>query len=288
MRIDELRFADHECVRMRHGDVELIATHSAGPRIISLRRAGQPNVLARLPDTVIERIGARPFRFIGGHRLWAAPEVPDVTYAPDDASVDVAIDDATVTLAAPTDEAGVRKTITITLEATGVTVAHELANVGPPRTVAPWAITQLVPGGTAVLPLGTTEPDPYQADRNIVAWPYSSWDDPLVRIEHDRIEIDAKRIEPTKFGTKLRRGWLAYLLEDQLFVKRTDSREGVPHADLDASGQVYAIRSFIELETLGPLVELGEGETAVHVERWELRMADPSTPVAEIAADLES
>ena len=284
LRIDEVRFAGYQCIRMRCGELELLATHSAGPRIIGFRRRPQPNILVLLPERTIERPGLEPFRFIGGHRLWVAPEVDEVTYAPDEASVDVTTTASEVLLTAPEDEAGFRKTMTIRMTDATVTVEHEVTNLGSERTVAPWAITQLVPGGTALMPLGTPDAGPYQASSNIVAWPYTDLADPLIRIEPDRIEIEAKRIDPIKIGTKLRRGWLAYKLNDSLFVKRATTVEGMPYPDLDASGQCYAIRDFIELETVGPLSAVSNGETVTHVETWELHVVDQDIPIATAVA----
>ena len=287
MRIDEVRFAGYECIRMRTDFFELMATHSVGPRIIGFRRPSQPNVLVLLPETVIERPGGDSFRFIGGHRLWAAPEVPDITYAPDDASVDVTIAEGNVTLSAPLDVSGFEKTMTISAHDSGVSIVHELTNRGPARVAAPWAITQLVPRGTALLPLGGRDSDPYQANTNVVAWPYTDLADPLVRIEADRIEIEARRIDPIKFGTTLRRGWLAYRIGGDVFVKHAKTEVDARYPDLGASGQVYATRSFLELETLGPLQTLAEGATATHTETWELHDVDPSLPVSALADSLD-
>lgn len=274
-RIDEVRFAGYECIRMSSDAIELIATHSVGPRVLSLRRPGRQNLFVQLPDETISRPGAAPFSFIGGHRLWVAPEVPNVTYAPDDASVDVTITGNSVALAAPQDAAGFSKCMNITLGDEGVTVGHEITNRNDePRDVAAWAITQLVPGGTAIIPLGSTTPDRFQANASVVMWPYSDWDDPLVSIGRDHIEIDGRRLHPTKFGTALVRGWLAYKLGEHVFVKRAEHRDG-RHADLGATGQCYAIRSFLELETLSNLVELLPGSTLRHTETWQVHDVDP-------------
>ena len=47
------------------------------------------NAFAELPDTTLACPGSGPFHLHGGHRLWAAPEDPRVTYRPDDDAVGV-------------------------------------------------------------------------------------------------------------------------------------------------------------------------------------------------------
>ncbi len=55
----------------------------AGPRILRYRRPGGPNVFAALEDEAIEHPAIGEFRFLGGHRLWRAPELPALTYQRD-------------------------------------------------------------------------------------------------------------------------------------------------------------------------------------------------------------
>ena len=73
-------------MEFRCGDLTLTFAET-GPRITGLRVGDQENLFAELPGLVIERPGEEPFRFLGGHRLWLAPEVPAVTYLPDDEAV---------------------------------------------------------------------------------------------------------------------------------------------------------------------------------------------------------
>jgi hypothetical protein len=65
--------------------------------------------------------------------------------------------------------------------------------------------------------------------------------------------------------------WAAYQLNNQLFVKQFDYLEGALFPDYNSNNEVYTQADFIELETLGPLERLNPGQSAKHVERWELR-----------------
>ncbi len=73
-----------------------------------------------------------------------------------------------------------------------------------------------------------------------------------------------------KIGSPNPIGWIAYQLDGVLFMKRADYIEGGAYLDEGASSQVYVNQEFIELETLGPVVELAGGESTNHGEVWEV------------------
>ena len=59
----------------------------AGPRISALIPAGtQQNLLARLDDVAWDTEYGR-YLLYGGHRLWAAPEISEITYFPETTGV---------------------------------------------------------------------------------------------------------------------------------------------------------------------------------------------------------
>ena len=65
-------------------------------------------------------------------------------------------------------------------------------------------------------------------------------------------------------------GWGAYFREGCLFIKRAAVISGARYPDFGCNFEVFTNPGFIELETLGPLVELPPGEVVEHVERWWL------------------
>jgi hypothetical protein len=275
--------AELDCLRLAEGEIELLIARTVG-----LRLGDGPQLFASLPGVDIPRENGAPFRFHGGHRLWVAPEVPTLTYLPDDDPVEIDRRGNAVVVQGEVDAAGLRKTITLEVHGHAVVVDHRIHNAGEaPRTLAPWAITQLAVGGTAVVPLGTIDPGPFQADRSVVAWPYTRFDDPLLRLGDDQVEIEARRTDPVKLGTALQRGWLGYRREDQLFVKRAVHPQQRPLVDLGATGQCYCNDAFLELETLGALTTLAPGEAATHREIWEVHVVDPAQPLTTVAAELD-
>ncbi len=277
---------------MHNGVIELSVVTSMGPRITEFRLVGGASVFADTPNITLPVGDGRVFRVLGGHRLWAAPEVPAITYVPDDSPAAVEDGPGVLRLTQPAPAGtGIEKSLEIRLPDNDhrVLITHHLANRGDSSiTVAPWAITMLRTGGTALMPLGGVEQDQFQADRSIVLWPYTRLSDPLVHLSDTHIALTAQRKDPIKLGTSLRRGWLAYLVDELVFVKRMAHVDSGTYADLGASGQVYCSADFCELETLGPLTTLAPSMSVAHREVWELYARDrlPET-VDDLAAALD-
>ncbi len=147
-------FFDHECIPLENGVLKLLVTQSIGPRILSLQFMGGENLLAELPDNVADCPGTGTFHFYGGHRLWHAPEEPSRTYLPDDEPVEISTFENGLKATQQTEaKTGLQKSIEIQLTADSahVTLTHRLTNHGLwDVTCAPWAITQLKPGGLAI------------------------------------------------------------------------------------------------------------------------------------------
>ena len=264
-------FEGHTCVRLSNGSSTLVVTTSVGPRILGLMGRGD-NLLAVLPEAGLEHPGGGVFLFVGGHRLWAAPEVPEITYEPDGDPCTLTAVGEGVRVEARADGAGLVKALLICADGQGWVVDHELRNAsGQPIAVAPWAITQMRPGGRAFLPLGAPGSGP-QADRSLVLWPYTELDDPRLRFGREEVEVEAvPGAGPLKVGAAPGQGRVAYRLGTEVFEKRVDANPSLPYPDRGAAVQVFVRDDFCELETLGPLVTLGAGEATTHRETWTLR-----------------
>jgi hypothetical protein len=249
----------------------MIVSTSVGPRILGLvGRRG--NLLAVLPDSELQGSGRPPFRFYGGHRLWAAPEIPEVTYQPDDRPCAVTEVDGGVRVEAPPDGAGLEKAIEIRKTATGWTVDHAVRNASGSRMrIAPWAITQVRLGGEVVVPNPSRGTGP-QADRSLVLWPYSDPADERVHLAGDEVRVRAEPAGRTlKLGLAPSDGRIVYHLEGEAFEKRIEVESDAEYADRGAAVQVYLSDDFCELETLGSLGDVDPGASATHREHWTLR-----------------
>jgi hypothetical protein len=283
MSVTTGRYAGHEALRIEAGDVHLMVTTSVGPRVLALIGHDGANAFAELPDLQLPCPDSPPIHLRGGHRLWAAPEDPRVTYRPDDDPVAVELLEDGARLNTQVDAvAGTHREIGIRVLGPGrFAVEHGIVNhAAVPQRLAAWAITMLAPHGRAWLPTlaGPFDPGGFQAQRNVVLWPYSSADDPRFVIGDQAIEVRSDRIPghgldvPFKVGTSLRRGWVAHWRSGVLFVKRAGHDEALAYADMGASAQVYSHPRFTELETLGPLATLAPGESVVHREDWEVHL----------------
>ncbi len=257
--------------------ISMLITQSVGPRIITLQVKGSENLFAQLPDTIIETPGMKPFHLWGGHRLWHAPEVNTRTYLPDDTPVNIRPRPNGLLVESKTETAtGLQKTLHVTLpdDSATVVIDHMLTNNGVwPVTCALWAITQMRPGGTAVLPQRSTFTDQsgLQPNRSLILWPYTNINSPHVSWGNQAILFAANMTEGAfKIGFPNPNGWLAYHLNDTLFVKKADYDATAVYPDYGASTQVYCNPDFLEMETLSPETTIEPGATAVHRETWQI------------------
>ena len=63
--------------------LELEILENAGPRIVRLSYKGSLNLFAELPEISVPTPSGN-FHYLGGHRLWHAPESMPKSYIPDD------------------------------------------------------------------------------------------------------------------------------------------------------------------------------------------------------------
>jgi hypothetical protein len=268
-----------ECVELSNGNLSLLVTQSVGPRILALRVGESDNLFAELPGVSLDFPGEENYYFYGGHRLWHAPEDPIRTYLPDNqpVTVEAAAGGALVKQATEA-ETGLQKSMRITLapDKNRVEVKHVLRNDGIwPVTCAVWAITQFKMGGVALLPqyTGLTNQNITLPNRQITLWPYADITSPYITWGNDLILIHADletAEQAVKLGYPNPRGWLAYLVEGHLFVKRAEYKPEAHYFDFESSSEVYSNDKFLELETLGPITTIDPGGTANHVETWEI------------------
>jgi hypothetical protein len=258
--------------------VDVLAT--AGPRIIRLGLAGSSrNLLAETPDIGWETPYGR-YELLGGHRLWFAPEDPDRVAVPDGGGLQVHLEPDGIRLVglaeAPT---GLVRSMTLHLSnrRASVEVHHELRNVaGRPIDLAPWAITQLPLGGTVLLPQTAATPGHHvRPNRTLVLWPYTSWEDPRFRAMDGLLTLDAQPGPSLKLGYFNDAGWVGYVRDGALLVRRFEPLPGQPHPDLGCNTEVYIGGRYLELELLGPLRTLAPDSSVTLVEHWEIVAVEP-------------
>jgi hypothetical protein len=272
--------------RLSNGDVELVVTLDVGPRVIAYRLPGGVNVLKNY-DAMMGGTGEAEWQIRGGHRFWLAPEDLTRTYFPDNRPVKA---EETGHHAArftppPETEYGIQKVMELQLAETGTRVDVKLTvtNVGAsPTELAPWGPTVMAPGGVEVIPLPPKSPHPghvsnakspadYGPNQALVLWPYFDFSDSRWTFgkKYLLLRQDAAK-GPTKIGLAHRTGWVGYVNQGTLFVKRFDYREGAVYPDGGTRYQTFSNEDMLEMETCGELVTLAPGASATLVESWEL------------------
>jgi hypothetical protein len=270
-------FLTLECVQLKNEALELLVTKSVGPRIIRLSLAGGENLLAELPEATLDCPGVGPLRMWGGHRLWHSPEKKSRTYLPDDKPMEITEIKQGLQVVQPTEaQTGIQKSLRITLpdQSATVIVDHTLTNQGLwPVELAPWAITQIKPGGVAILPQisGNADPDGLLPNRQLALWPYTDIASPHLQWGNRFVFVRATMQQGAlKIGFPNPHGWLAYHHNQILVVKQAEYQPGADYFDFGSSTECYCCPTFIELETLGPRTTLAPGESVSHRETWRL------------------
>lgn len=279
-------FAGYPCLKLDNGAVSIWLITSAGPRIIGFSLPDGDNVLAVLPDFTLPTAENQVYRLRGGHRLWHAPEDRVRTYVPDDQPPVIEEIENGVRATQPVESlTGIEKHMCVTLpdERPRAVIEHRLTNHGIwPVELAPWAITQLKPGGLGILPQPTTDTG-LLPNRRLALWPYTNMRSPHIHWGDRFIFIEAGLEDGAlKIGWANTVGWLAYAVDHTLFVKEASYQEDAEYFDYGSSSECYCGPAFIELETLGPRVVLQPGESTTHREVWSLH------PDVEITADEEA
>ncbi len=282
--------------------LRVVYLSGAGPRIVGLYLRTSPgrgesdNFLAELPGLGWETPFGR-FHLRGGHRLWVAPEQFPQTSIPDNQPVAIELFPQGVCLVQECQvQNDLQKSIQIELEDArpAIRLTHRLLNCGQqPIRLAPWAITQLPPGGVALLPHGDRPENGPELlpDRNLVLWPYTRLQDPRLRLDANPWQINADGQGPKlKIGYLNDCGWAAYIRRGMIFCKRfTPLNPDTLLPDRGCNVEVFTDAQMLELETLGPLQELAPGQSIEHQETWECYAAldDPFMGL-ELRAALEA
>jgi hypothetical protein len=269
--------------KLSNGTVELVVTADVGPRILSYRFCSGENLLYEATEDA-GKTGGSEFRLYGGHRLWVSPEV-ERTYYPDNSAVALAQDgDATRFTAQPEDSppgTHLQKELEVELAETGsqVRITHRIRNQDErPTRLAPWSPTMMRPEGRVILPLpprAAMDKDHYLPVGAFGIWSFTDLSDPRWVFGTSFIQLrqdpnPSGRFKEQMGGIFNAEGWGAYYRKASLFIKRADV---IPHAqypDFGCNFETFTNSEFIELETLGPLVELQPGEAVEHTETWWL------------------
>jgi len=276
--------------RLTDGVIELDVTTDFGPRIIRYGFVGGQNLMLTIPAE-LETSGEPDFKCRGGHRLWVAPEMMPATYYPDNVPVMVEPWESGLVATAPVESVGLQKQMTIELQGEGcVHITHRLWNRGDwPIEVSIWALTMMAPGGLGIagFPPRGTHPEMLAPTNPLIMWAFSDFTDERLKITKKYLTLRQDRAiaRPNKFGLWSRDTWGAYLLNGELFVKRTQADVDWRYPDFGASFEMWVNGDTLELETLSPLRTLVPGDSMMHYEDWSLLRPAKLDTVSDDAID---
>ena len=246
-------------------------------RITGLLPTGKPNLMADLSNFPPTPTPYGDFHFLGGHRLWHAPEAMPRSYIPDNGEITVTdLSDGVILEGKTEPGTAIRKRIELHLakDKPSATLTHTLVNDGLwPVELAPWALTMCRLGGTIILPMpvGNSDPAGLLHNRQLSIWPYTRINDPRVKWGDSFVLFKADALlPPFKIGYFNPHGWSAYWVDGVLFRKTFDVYAGLPHPDNNCNAEIYCGDKFVELETLAPFKKLNPGDSTNHVETWEI------------------
>jgi hypothetical protein len=178
---------------LKNSHIQVDVLKEAGPRIVRLVPAGTNlNLMAEVPDLCLGPADM-PYRVFGGHRLWRAPEVTEITYIHDDK--DLKVEEIENGLRLTHDDNGVvhyQRMVEVRLDpnAAKLTLNHSITNLGSAAlSVAPWAITMFRMGGRVCLPLtdGVIGGSEFTPNRSLVLWPYTNLGDERLFISNKHV-----------------------------------------------------------------------------------------------------
>ena len=269
--------------RLSNETIELIVLADVGPRIVHYGFRGHQNMLYEAANDR-GHSGGEQYRLYGGHRLWAWPEVAR-TYFPDNRAVSVSQEEDCVRLRAPIEDSApgtqLEKELSVALDGYGtqVRIDHTITNRGAEATqLADWGLTMMRPGGRAILPLPprvAMDAEHFQAAAPMTLWSYTDFKDPRWIFGTEFIQLLQESNPQGRFpeqitGTFNPAGWGAYYSRGELFIKRAAPVADARYPDFGCNFEIFTNPQFLELETLGPIVELAPEESARHTETWAL------------------
>jgi len=271
------------CWKLANETAELIVLADVGPRVIWYGLRGGENQFHEVEGDAGET-GGSAFRLYGGHRLWASPEVAR-TYFPDNTAVTVSRQGNAVRFTARCEDTPLgtklqkEMEIEMAAEGSGVRVTHRITNHDAQMTeLAVWTPTMMHAGGRAILPLPprhAMDVHHYQPVGVFSVWSYTDFADERWQLGTEFLQLAQAESPNGRFREQMGgifnpAGWGAHFRRGTLFVKRARVIAGAQYPDGGCNFELFTNPEFLEVETLGPLVELKPGHTAEHVEQWWL------------------
>lgn len=260
------------------GNICLSVTLDVGPRIISLNRKNESNIMFQDVDDLINKDIShiygknKVWHLYGGHRIWASPE-SEYTYYPDNNPVNYEVLDNTIVFKPePWNVVDLRtKLILEFVDKDTFNIRMGISNIGKTeKRLSLWGLTVLRPGGCVSVDLSTKDTG-YLANRNLVIWSYTDLADSRLKHTNDKLVVYGKTDtnKAFKIGTHVENLVAKYTIDNTIFIKEVDYKEG-EYPDMHCNYETYTNGLMHEVETLSPLYTLKPSEEIIHTEKWSL------------------
>lgn len=266
-----------DCLRLSNSETEVVIATVIGPRILRFGFIGGQNIFYLSAEDQGKR-GGDNWRIYGGHRLWLAPEAIPGSYAPDNDPVTYRYDRQVLKITQSKEPGtGMVKEMEISLspDSNRVTVLHRLINQNLRDVkLSAWALSALAPGGRAIIPQEPFgEGDAYLLPaRSLALWSYTGMNDPrwIWGNKYIQAKQDGSLPAEQKLGIMNKRGWAAYCLNDDVLIKQFRFDPAAEYPDFGSNNEIYINGKFLEMETLGPWMNIPPQGKTEQVECWQL------------------
>jgi hypothetical protein len=263
--------------RVSNGMIEMLIPGDIGIRVIRFGFVDDENEFFEAEGDLGKTVGDE-WRFYGGHRLWHAPEEMPRTYEPDNQPVTVEQVGNAIRVTQPIEpNTRLQKEIVIEMadNVPQVRVTHRITNLGLWAVeFAPWALSVMKTGGTAIIPLPPRGPHPENLvpSSTLTLWAYTDLSDPRWTFGQKYILLrqDPNATTLQKIGASVPDGWIAYANNGHLFVKKFEFYPDTDYPDMNSVVETFTNDIFLEVETLAPNMTVAPNSTAEHVEEWSL------------------
>ena len=276
--MEKTNYRGWNCYRLINDRYELFVTADMGPRIVHFSLKGEENIFKTFDPDTGEFI-INDWHVCGGHRLWHAPEAIPRSYIPDNDPPQIKEKGNKTQFTATIEkETGIQKEIEILLDNSGeVVITHRLKNhnLWDVRT-AVWALSVMREGGRNILPLpprGRHEDQDIDPCNTITMWPFTDFSDERWYLgkEYFMLKNTPGKEEGQKIAMLVPDEWIACAVNNNLFIKKFTYNPDAEYPDSGCNAAVFTNSAILELETMGPMVNIKPGEYIEHDERWQIQ-----------------
>lgn len=272
-----------DLLRITNGIIDVDVSTAFGPHILYLGFCGGQNFFHIDTDGELfvddEKMNlfeeGAVWKNYGGHRLWQSPEVLPRTYLPCNDPVEVEIkENGAVFKQKLFRHTNTKAEIEVVMSENEAKceVIHRVTNKNAwSAKMALWALSVMEIGGVEIVPMPTK--DTGLVSNGVMGlWPYGKLNDERVHFGENFISLKPTKNTDKKFKIGLcnRENYAAYLMNDEMFVKRFEYVEGAEYPDGGMNFETYTDKNFLECETLGKYETLEYDQTAEYSEHWEL------------------